>query len=87
MPIGHASLNVTDLDKSLRFYLEALGPLGYKVYEKFPGVVGLASSYPDFWITSKVIADTKREGTPTQQHIAFDVGSRATVRRFHEAAL
>ena len=94
MPINHVSLPVSDLDKALPAYLEALEPLGYKVFKKFPGIVGLRSCpSPDFWIcqASATVKGDNHDGSsptiiPAKVHVAFDTSSRAVVRKFHEAA-
>jgi len=54
MPLHHISINVSDMDKSLKFYLAALKPLGYRAkMDFFDGkIVGMGGIVPDFWLTS-----------------------------------
>ena len=92
MPISHTGINVTDLDRSLKFYLAALKPLGYRLFQKHEGAIGLAAPWsPDFWIISKFYDEMKtskgKDTALAMQHVCFDAGSRAEVRRFYEAAL
>ena len=55
--LNHVSLPVSDLDRSKRFYEEALSPLGYeRIMEHHISGVGFGQlGNPDFWI---------REGVP-----------------------
>jgi len=86
--IDHTGLDVSDPDKSRRFYEAALAPLGYKVLMEVPkehtgGVVvfgmGVAPK-PDFWI---------HQGTPQKPrvHVAFRADNRALVDAFYKAAM
>lgn len=82
--IDHISLRVTDFQRSLSFYKEALAPLGYTLvfsndHEQYAGFAG-----PDrerIWIGH-------REGASHgYAHIAILAKDRATVRQFYEAAI
>jgi catechol 2,3-dioxygenase-like lactoylglutathione lyase family enzyme len=78
--IDHVSLHVSDLERSKRFYATALAPLGYELVMEFPGVAGLgAGGKPDLWIAQG------RASEPI--HVAIASSDRATVERFHAAAL
>ena len=72
--IDHTGVTVGDLQKSRKFYEQALAPLGYAMLFEVPGGVGMGFGEPpkpDFWIGS---------GTPqVSQHIAFRANSRAVV--------
>jgi catechol 2,3-dioxygenase-like lactoylglutathione lyase family enzyme len=79
--LDHVSLPVSDLERSKRFYEEALSPLGYElVMEHHISGVGFGqSSKPDFWI---------RQGdVGAAVHVAFASEDRATVDAFHEGAI
>ena len=79
--IDHVSVEVADYDRSKEFYAEALGPLGYELLMEFDGnATGFGKQgKPDFWIIG---------GSPSgTTHIAFASADRATVDRFHAAAL
>ncbi len=79
--LDHVSLPVSNLQRSKRFYVEALSPLGYElVMEHHISGVGFGKSgKPDFWI---------RQGVPGNAvHVAFACEDRATVDAFHEEAM
>jgi catechol 2,3-dioxygenase-like lactoylglutathione lyase family enzyme len=80
--IDHVRLDVRDLEASKRFYEHALAPLGYELLSEFGGhVCGFGrDGKPDFWIGD-------RAEPQSGVHIAFASPDRATVDRFHEAAL
>ena len=79
--IDHVTANVGDLERAKRFFAQALAPLGYSLKMEFEGAAGFgaAEGIPDFWIGSH----PERGAT----HVAFSAGDRASVDRFHEAAL
>jgi catechol 2,3-dioxygenase-like lactoylglutathione lyase family enzyme len=86
--IDHTGLQVTNPEKSRRFYEAALAPLGYAVLMEIPkehtgGIVVLGlgvAPKPDFWLA---------EGKPNEPrvHIAFRAKSHADVDAFYAAAL
>src|SRR5919204_904873 len=80
--IDHVGIDVGDYERSKKFYVEALGPLGYElVMEPVENVGGFAAKgKPDFWIAG---------GTATAGgvHLSFTADDRATVDAFHGAAL
>jgi catechol 2,3-dioxygenase-like lactoylglutathione lyase family enzyme len=83
--IDHLTLKVRDYEASKRFYLAALQPFNFKVYEiEVYGIEGPSlgigpEGSEDFWIAS---------GEPSGPvHIAFAAPDRATVDAFHAAAL
>ncbi len=86
--IDHTGLEVSDPEKSRKFYETALAPLGYKVLMEIPKqytdgsvVLGLGEPpKPDFWIS---------EGTPNSPriHIAFRAKNRKQVDDFYRKAL
>jgi len=80
--LDHVGISVTDLAKSQAFYEKALKPLGIRL------VAGDGAHYAGFgtgpqgffWLGPT-------ETPPTRVHVAFAAEDRATVHRFHEAAL
>jgi catechol 2,3-dioxygenase-like lactoylglutathione lyase family enzyme len=78
--LDHVGLPVSDRERSKRFYVEALSPLGYElIMEHHISGVGFGrSGKPDFWI---------RESAPAAAvHVAFAADDRATVDAFHGRA-
>jgi catechol 2,3-dioxygenase-like lactoylglutathione lyase family enzyme len=79
--IDHVALYVTDIDRSRRFYEQALEALGYKVALEMDGFVGFApEGGPMFAVRSGKEASTTA-------HVAFQAQDRATVDAFHAAAM
>ncbi|MBV9750560.1 MAG: VOC family protein [Acetobacteraceae bacterium] len=87
--IDHASLGVSDIGRSRRFYDEALHPLGLvrivdfgadqgSDYGALPGVLGV-----EFTIT----AEDRTEAPYPGAHLCFRAPDRAAVDVFHRAAL
>jgi catechol 2,3-dioxygenase-like lactoylglutathione lyase family enzyme len=86
--IDHTGLDVSDPEKSRRFYEQALAPLGYRVLMEVPteftgGAVVLGFGVPpkpDFWI---------HQGNPQtpRVHVAFRAESREIVDAFYQAAI
>lgn len=89
--IDHLTILVSDLQRSLDFYLAALGPLGYGLVmeltrEQIPDLpfercAGLGvGGKPDFWVRPS-------EAPIAPTHVAFAAPDRAAVDAFHRAAL
>jgi catechol 2,3-dioxygenase-like lactoylglutathione lyase family enzyme len=79
--IDHVKVFVSDLERSRRFYVQALEPLGYRVVmEPAPVVIGLGADRPDFWL------ELRPEGVTTA-HLAFAADDPEVVDAFHRAAL
>ena len=79
--LDHVSLPVSDLERSKRFYVEALSTLGYElIIEHHISGAGFGQSgKPEFWI---------RQGVPANAiHVAFACEERTTVDAFHEGAI
>ncbi len=77
----HVGLGVKDLNASVRFYEEALAPLGYVVCSKDASSVGIGpKGDPRLWLYP---ATGERGAT----HLALRAPDRAAVKRFHRAAL
>jgi catechol 2,3-dioxygenase-like lactoylglutathione lyase family enzyme len=79
--LDHVSLPVSNLERSKRFYEQALSPLDYElIMEHHISGVGFGqSSKPDFWIRQGEVG--------ASVHVAFASDERATVDAFHEAAI
>jgi catechol 2,3-dioxygenase-like lactoylglutathione lyase family enzyme len=79
--LSHVAVNVTDLEAAKRFYLEVLGPLGYRVVYEEPGAVAYLADARglDFGLGQRQPVGGA--------HVAFHCEGRAVVDRFYEAAL
>jgi len=78
----HIGLAVGDLARSVRFYGAALEPLGYRLESHDPK--GNSAAFgspgaPQFWLG--------QGPAPGPVHFAFRAPNRASVQRFHKAAL
>lgn len=79
--IDHIALNVSDLETSKAFYVQALEPLGIAILAEYPEAIGMGpDDKPIFWLV-------RRDPPNTAVHVAFTAGDRATVDAFHAAAL
>lgn len=82
--LDHVGIKVSDMDRSLPFYREALKTIGINVLMdfEFGGTrhVGFGREKPDFWIS---------DGRPLrgETHVAFKATSRAEVQAFYSVAL
>lgn len=80
--IDHASVAVTNLEKSKPLYVAMLAPLGYKLQMDLPeyGAAGFGDNdRADFWLG---VSDKK--GTV---HVAFHADSKEAVEEFYKAGL
>jgi hypothetical protein len=73
MGLSHVGINVppSKFDETVKFYLTALAPLGYKeLLRPSEQVVVLGEYYPEFWIGA-------REDASSEQHVhlAFSANS------------
>jgi catechol 2,3-dioxygenase-like lactoylglutathione lyase family enzyme len=80
--LDHVSLSVSDIERSRKFYDQALAPLGIeRLYAEGENASGYgANRKAFFWIGL-------REALQTGSHVAFAAEDRDTVDRFHQAAL
>jgi catechol 2,3-dioxygenase-like lactoylglutathione lyase family enzyme len=87
--IDHVGFAVSDYERSKRFYLQALAPLGYSLIMEVSGehteskaaAAGFgANGKPDFWIGGE-------GGLKHPLHVAIVAKDRATVDAFYRAAL
>lgn len=86
--IAHVGITVSDIEKSKKFYIAALKPVGYEMIREY----GVTPTRPaasagfgeppraDLWIYQGAPRDTTT-------HIAFQVNQRALVDAFYEAAM
>ena len=80
-PARYVKLTVSDLERSKKFYEQALAPLGYQVASEGDGFVGLGAAdhaIPDLWLGLGDVTSAT--------HVAFRA-DRAGVEGFYEAAL
>jgi catechol 2,3-dioxygenase-like lactoylglutathione lyase family enzyme len=78
--IDHVSLQVSDYQRSKKFFSAALAPLSYAVLMEFDGAAGLGAGRPDFWIA-------QGESRSGPSHVCFAAANRGQVDAFHKAAL
>lgn len=80
--LDHVGFAVSDVERSRRFFEEALRPLGFGVVLAFgePPVLGIGMPHmPQLWL---------HEGEPSAPvHVAFHAVDRPAVDAFHAAAL
>jgi catechol 2,3-dioxygenase-like lactoylglutathione lyase family enzyme len=80
--LDHVTLGVSDIERSRKFYDDALRPLGIeRLYAEGETASGYgANRKAFFWIS-------RRDASQTGSHVAFSTEDRETVDRFHQAAL
>jgi len=86
--IAHVGIQVSDIERSKKFYSEALKPIGYEMLRESrvtpdrpaPSAGFGVPPRADFWLY---------QGEPggITTHIAFQVGKRALVDAFYQAAM
>ena len=87
--IQHVDLAVSDLDRSLAFYMELLGPLGLKEEERYPTYRGTEEvvylSFGDEWIGLRPAdGGTFRYYGVGLEHLAFEVDTTEEVDAAHQ---
>jgi catechol 2,3-dioxygenase-like lactoylglutathione lyase family enzyme len=83
--IDHVSVEVSDLERSARFYEVMLAPLGLSRLVMRPATIGFGKSYPEFWINHR--ADMAEVGLGSGAHVCLRAKSADEVDAFHAAAL
>jgi catechol 2,3-dioxygenase-like lactoylglutathione lyase family enzyme len=84
--LGHISLGVSDLARSIAFYDAALAPLsGVRVWETAQGAGYGSPGGPDLFALKAHTATAVSPGSGF--HLAFDAPDIAAVERFHAVAL
>ena len=86
--IAHIGIQVSDIERSKKFYSEALKPIGYELLREYgvtPNRPAASAGFgepprTDFWLYQG-----KPSGVTT--HIAFQVSKRALVDAFYQAAM
>jgi catechol 2,3-dioxygenase-like lactoylglutathione lyase family enzyme len=79
--LDHINLPVSDIERSKRFFQQALSPLGYELLMEH-GISGAGFGHagkPDFWIKQGVLSNAV--------HVAFASPDRVTVDAYYEAAI
>jgi catechol 2,3-dioxygenase-like lactoylglutathione lyase family enzyme len=81
--IDHIVIHVSDVEKSKKFYTEALKPLGYTFLSEHPewNLIGLGMSEErkQLWIVG--------DGAEKATHVGFLADGKETVRHFYDAGL
>ncbi len=83
--IDHVSLAVSDLERAVPFYEQALAPLGFSRLVTRPAMVGFGKAYPEIWINLR--AGMLRLSPDSGVHICLRVRTTAEVDAFHAAAI
>jgi catechol 2,3-dioxygenase-like lactoylglutathione lyase family enzyme len=84
--VYHLQLNVVDAGRSVPFYRGLLEYLEYRVVMDADDLLGMSNGTTDFWIVQTA---AERVGVgfhrkdPGLNHVAFRVGRREDVDRFH----
>jgi catechol 2,3-dioxygenase-like lactoylglutathione lyase family enzyme len=88
--VYHVQLNVVDAGVSGPFYEALLGYFEYRVMVGSGDLLGMSNGTTDFWIV-QTEAERVRAGfhrkDPGVNHVAFRVGRREDVDRFHDEFL
>ena len=88
--LDHITLHVTDINRSIAFYSQALAPLGYIVKAHHEPTIGFGANdgtpHADFYI-SPTDPTTDATTTTPVTHIALLAPSQQAVQAFHAAAL
>jgi catechol 2,3-dioxygenase-like lactoylglutathione lyase family enzyme len=86
--IAHVGIQVTDIERSKKFYAAALRPIGYGLIREYgitPTRLTASAGFgepprADFWIYQDKPGDVTT-------HVAFQVSKRAIVDAFYQAAI
>ena len=86
--LDHVSLPVADIQASAAFYDPVLATLGLIRRKERPGAIGYGPPdrpAPVFWLLSRRESGAATPGVGL--HVSFEAADRASVDRFHAAAL
>jgi catechol 2,3-dioxygenase-like lactoylglutathione lyase family enzyme len=83
--IDHVSLAVSDLERAVRFYEQALAPLGLMRLVTRPAMVGFGKAYPELWINLR--AGMQRMVPDSGVHLCLRARSVGEIDAFYAAAL
>lgn len=82
--LDHVGIKVSDFDRSLALYREALATLGIELLSDMTfgrdRIAGFGKEHPSFWISNGASARG-------ETHVAFTAASRAEVAAFYSVAL
>jgi catechol 2,3-dioxygenase-like lactoylglutathione lyase family enzyme len=86
--IAHVGIHVSDIERSKKFYSEALEPIGYQMIREYgvmPNRPAASAGFgdsprADLWIY-------QGKPNPASTHIAFHVDKRQLVDAFYQAAI
>jgi catechol 2,3-dioxygenase-like lactoylglutathione lyase family enzyme len=82
----HIGLRVGDLAKSVAFYQQALGPLGFELASQGAGYAGFGpAGQAQLWLYAHEVGSAGRTGPGT--HVALKAPDAGAVERFHAQAL
>lgn len=88
--VYHLQINVRDAAVSVPFYRALLEFFEYRVVMDAPDLLGMSNGTTDFWIVAtppERAATGPHRKNPGLNHVAFRVGARADVDRFHDEFL
>jgi catechol 2,3-dioxygenase-like lactoylglutathione lyase family enzyme len=88
--VYHLQINVRDAAISVPFYRDLLAYFEYRVVMGTADILGMSNGTTDFWIMRTppphAVAPVHRKN-PGLNHVAFRVGARTDVDRFHDEFL
>jgi catechol 2,3-dioxygenase-like lactoylglutathione lyase family enzyme len=80
--LDHISIYISDLDRSMAFYDNALGALGIQRSFAISGIAAYGQMF--LWLYA---GKSETATVPERQHLAFKASDRAAVDAFYQAAL
>ncbi len=83
--IDHVSLAVSNLERSVAFYVRAFAPLGLSRLVTRPAMVGFGKAYPEVWINLRSGMQPLLAGNGG--HICLRAKTTDQIDAFHAAAL